>query len=1633
MARVVLVVAALAATTVAAWAVDPGEVALPSPYNYSTEYLEAGKAVAFDGKYWFVVRGDKSCYELWISDGTSGGTKQVLGDIGATSSGSTSIAMCGVMNAGGRGKNLLFFTANPISANWGPGKHADWYNIGWELYATDGASLIDGFADDTHTFLVKNIWNTEPTTVNSSFPKSMATMGGKLYFSATTGNTAPGTGRELYASDGSSTAIVQDINAGTGDALDTSNNPAQLSVTTKADGTRTIFFVADNGLLGPELWRSNGLAATPAATLTTGKVTEGAGAYSATWTACDPYTGGTDTGIAVTTANETGAGHAGAPANDDYLKLAVGYRWQGSGSGWAYLDIGKLLTGSDTGTVDLSGRYELRFFYKCVGAAPSNLGIGFTTTNITPVTAWNGSLLLRQPVAATTTWQEKRIPLSSYGTVSSTVQAVKYLAFAQQSDNIVVCDICIDDVTVYDYGAGNTAPLRDLGAIATNTAAVKSLTAINDKAYFYYAGVTYQNGVALAATANEPFVSDGTYAGTVLLDKVTSANGSTASNPGSFVLGPGGNEVYFSATTEGYGNELFRINAGAQPASVADACWVGREPCERWTTVLKTGCTATFPAPPTAGSGGTPPADSVKFTMASSTYGASDTLLFNAIPALDCSAGGTLWCKVLSNSTYFFFKPALNTVQTGASAGSLALIGNLTVAANVWTDAYVTVPANTYSRIIGIGIQNTNHSIYTETIEVGGFRWVPNSGTTVDFPIGGSGLGYPWTVVAASGVTVARDSTAMEGRAAVAIATTSSQAADTVLAESTQPTYAASWSGATRLSCWAQYTPGTGNTTDPGNGAFRLRLWNGTLSQDVALNTTLLGGSDTWLSGTWVFCEADIASAVAALGGAVTKIQVVQWAAGSALGKGRYTLRLDAIRTKNFDGARVCDMAVKGASGSSPALATAAGGLVAFRANGGTTYVATNGVNKGQEVYGFVPESNTYLLLKDVRSSSTSTSGTDLLTAVGGAVCYIASTASTNGYREVYRSYKIANGSYAARLTKDLNTTNTAAGPVSLTAVGSTLFYGHSTNQANPNRLYAFDAAADTLTVSAVTQVDSDAGSRYAKSGSGPFSFVLTVAGTGLKPTGTPTYTAKLYRAGAGTLAATATGVTAAVNTSAAITFTGITNANLPVGAYNLEVTVAYAGNPAEYTLAPGVFAVTGTTPVISSLTPSAGLTSEAAKSLTIAGTAFGGTAGTATLVAHDNPATTVSLTGLGWTDTGITGSVNLTGRAGIWDLRVTTADGGVAALGSALTVTDASITSALLTMNPATWPVTQGAALTLSAWGQGPGTGQISSCDSGWTAGFAGVTVLHDGGVVREGTKAVRAQLTGAASADAVLASVDVGSGVTLTAATRVSFWVRLVLPGVVNTNSKLAANSLRLELYDNTSALVKAIPVDVDLYDRIWARVTGEFAAFGGTVQTVKLVAGATITAGTYVWIDDICWTDGASLTYKFRVRTYSSATGTYSTVTLRDFAAAPTYAWTPSVTGPYWITTEVKLGASAAAASPEVYTRIDPATLTAVALAKTGASAPYTLTATKTGTATNVEYKFVVNLRTTAAGVVPARYTAYVVRDYASGATCAWNPATTGGSASGTLYQLFVYARIAGSTSSLQVYSPKLQVAF
>lgn len=173
-------------------------------------------------------------FELWKSDGTQAGTMLVKDVFSGAGSGLTVTSGNNLMSSAG---GTLFFAATDGVS-------------GLELWKSDGT--------EAGTRLVKDIRLGTSGSINVQFnANSFANLAGVVYFSANDG----ATGNELWRSDGTEagTSLVSDIAPGSASAIQLGGNDFYNSSFIAAGNQ--LYFSANDGPHGAELWKSDGTAA----------------------------------------------------------------------------------------------------------------------------------------------------------------------------------------------------------------------------------------------------------------------------------------------------------------------------------------------------------------------------------------------------------------------------------------------------------------------------------------------------------------------------------------------------------------------------------------------------------------------------------------------------------------------------------------------------------------------------------------------------------------------------------------------------------------------------------------------------------------------------------------------------------------------------------------------------------------------------------------------------------------------------------------------------------------------------------------------------------------------------------------------------------------------------------------------------------------------------------------------------------------------------------------------------------------------------------------------------------------------------------------------------------------------------
>ncbi|HYG63736.1 MAG TPA: ELWxxDGT repeat protein, partial [Thermoanaerobaculia bacterium] len=204
--------------------------------------------------------------ELWASDGTAAGT-ELIADLQAPITGSPDDYPRQLVRLG---SSVLFAGTGGLWKTDGTaaGTEQLYYELdigvpavlGSEAFFSGLVSGIDGElwkSDGTAggTLLVRDI---RPGT-DSSAPDGLVVAGSLLFFSADDGSA----GRELWKSDGTEdgTVVVKDIVPGAGSSiLMSSSYPEGGEIALAAAGS-TVFFLASDGVAGEELWKSDGTEA----------------------------------------------------------------------------------------------------------------------------------------------------------------------------------------------------------------------------------------------------------------------------------------------------------------------------------------------------------------------------------------------------------------------------------------------------------------------------------------------------------------------------------------------------------------------------------------------------------------------------------------------------------------------------------------------------------------------------------------------------------------------------------------------------------------------------------------------------------------------------------------------------------------------------------------------------------------------------------------------------------------------------------------------------------------------------------------------------------------------------------------------------------------------------------------------------------------------------------------------------------------------------------------------------------------------------------------------------------------------------------------------------------------------------
>jgi ELWxxDGT repeat protein len=179
---------------------------------------DARDLVALNGRLMFAADDGAHGLELWTSDGTAQGTVMVK-NINGAAEGSLRDTDPFVV-----ARDRIYFAADD-------GTH------GVELWSSDGTAA--------GTLMVRDI---QPGA-DGSYPAHLTALNGTLFFSADNFRS----GREVWTSDGTTASLVKDIRPGVDGSI-----PELAEWNSFAGAGRHLYFAADDGAHGMELWRSDG-------------------------------------------------------------------------------------------------------------------------------------------------------------------------------------------------------------------------------------------------------------------------------------------------------------------------------------------------------------------------------------------------------------------------------------------------------------------------------------------------------------------------------------------------------------------------------------------------------------------------------------------------------------------------------------------------------------------------------------------------------------------------------------------------------------------------------------------------------------------------------------------------------------------------------------------------------------------------------------------------------------------------------------------------------------------------------------------------------------------------------------------------------------------------------------------------------------------------------------------------------------------------------------------------------------------------------------------------------------------------------------------------------------------------------
>jgi len=483
------------------------------PYNYDPDLcLTSFTSLALEHTLYFLADDGSHGWELWLSDGTPNGTHMVA-DIAQGAGSPFLVSDCSIRGG--------FCTTYPEPGLTAVGTRLFFVadaGAGRELWRTDGSA--------NGTAQVRDI---APGMAGAD-PSDLMAIGGQLFFLADDGTH----GVEIWKSDGTpnGTVVLKDIAPGPASPFLLTSCPDFCYITRTQSLTpagNALFFFADDGSHGLELWRSDG---TTTGTVLTKDIVPGSGSPVLT-TEC--RSGGSFCSNSLDT-TMTALGTTLIFSAQNGAQGREFWRSDGTLAGTILLgDLNVGVAGSNPGPIAVSGN---RLFFSAIGAG---IGRELWVTDGTPA----GTRLLRDIAPG---------PADASPNLLGMVSG--YVCFTA-TDNIHGRELWVSDGTTagtaliadLNPGAGDAFPDPGSSSISPSWQLVPAAN-LNQRLFF---------AADDRAHGQELWLSDGTSAGTALVQDI--AAGAASTEPTELTpIGTGQQgQLLFTADDLVHGRELWAL------------------------------------------------------------------------------------------------------------------------------------------------------------------------------------------------------------------------------------------------------------------------------------------------------------------------------------------------------------------------------------------------------------------------------------------------------------------------------------------------------------------------------------------------------------------------------------------------------------------------------------------------------------------------------------------------------------------------------------------------------------------------------------------------------------------------------------------------------------------------------------------------------------------------------------------------------------------------------------------------------------------------------------------------------------------------------------------------------------------